>query len=79
MFHFTTTIAACSSSSEATNIQENILQSGFPAFPLKYSCKYSNALHACQNSHIFMNHLHLNLSPCIFISVSTSLCLLSQF
>ena len=60
-------------------MQEIILQLGFPAFPLKYSCKYLNALHACQNSRIFMNHLHLNSVPCIFISVSTSLRLLSQF
>ena len=38
------------SSSEATDIQENILQSCFPAFPLKFSCTYSNVLHAFRNS-----------------------------
>ena len=60
-------------------MQEIIPQSGFPAFPLKYSCKYLNAIHACQNFRIFMNHSHLNSAPCIFISVSASLRLLSNF
>ena len=46
-----------------------------------YCCYVSSkehALHACQNFCIFMKHLHLYSVPCIFISASTSSCLLSQ-